>query len=255
MSTGPETKRALRPGIIVCEDYSSLSTEAARVFSSLSAESIERRGLFAAAVSGGRTPEGFFETLSMEQFKGSIDWGRTHLFWADERCVPPIDKESNYGRAYELFIGNSCLPEANIHRIKGEDGEKAAKGYEEEIRRFFRLRSAGFPEFDLVILGLGLDGHIASLFPGDEALKETERIAVYVPPSGPRTARVTLTVGAINNSRNAVFLVSGREKTAVFKEVTGGHPGTKPAPPLPASLIRPKSGNLIWIVDKAAYGA
>jgi len=245
-----------RPEIIVCEDAASLSREAAMIFSSITEESIRSSGLFTSALSGGRTPEAFFRTLATDEFRKRINWARTHIFWADERCVPPSDAESNFRLAFELFIKDTPMQEANIHRIKGELEEKAADEYETEIKRFFGLKDGEFPEFDLAVLGLGIDGHTASLFPGTKALGEKGRIAAHVFPEGKRAARVTLTAGAINGSKNIVFLVSGGEKAGILKEVLGKGPAGRDsgAGIAPASLIRPRRGRLIWIVDRAAYG-
>jgi 6-phosphogluconolactonase len=202
-------------------------------------------GRFTLALSGGSTPRALYSRLAEPAQATRMDWGRVHLFWGDERCVPPTDGSSNYRMAEEALLSKVPIPPANVHRIRGEDEPRAAAtGYEALLRSWF----AG-TTFDLVLLGMGSNGHTASLFPGLTALGEAERwvVAELVPEVG--MWRVTLTAPAINAAARVLFLVTGRDKAATLREVLSG-----PRDPrrLPAQLISPSPGRLTWLVDEAA---
>lgn len=198
-------------------------------------------------LSGGSTPKRLYQLLATDTFARRIDWQRLHVFWGDERCVPPDHADSNYRMARESLLDHVPIPDENVHRIAGElDPTQAAALYEQHLRAFF----SGQPRFDLILLGLGNDGHTASLFPHTPALDERERwvVADYYAPVQPPW-RVTLTPPAINAAARVVFLVSGEEKADMLRRVLEGE--FKPHE-LPAQLIQPISGELTWLVDETA---
>jgi 6-phosphogluconolactonase len=239
------------PQIVVQPSLEALSREAAARFQRLAADSIAAAGRFSVALSGGSTPRALYRLLGQPPLREAIDWPRVHLFWGDERFVPTDHPESNYRLAREAFIGRVPIPAGNIHHVptEGGDPEVAAAQYEETVRRFFASSEGEAPRFDLVLLGLGADGHTASLFPESPALDEDRRlvVAAYVPKLG--AWRLTLTPPALRGARHVVFLVSGSDKASVLREVLEG-----PYNPqrLPAQLVRPAKGELTWLVDEAA---
>ncbi|RPH37402.1 6-phosphogluconolactonase [bacterium] len=211
-------------------------------------EELLARGAASLALSGGATPRGVYELLGSEQYRNRIDWRRVHLFWGDERCVGPTMPESNFRMANESLLRNISIPSQNIHRIRGElKPQEAARETEMDIRRFFGLKNGEFPRFTLVLLGLGEDGHTASLFPGTSVLKEKQRIVSEVHVESLAAFRVTLTVPAINNAATVVVLVSGRTKAGILQGVLEGTEVR-----YPAQQINPASGQLFWLVDKDA---
>jgi len=226
---------------------------AAELFAASASAAVEARGVARIAVSGGTTPKAMFALLADQgaPYFARVSWAKLHLFWVDERCVGPTDAESNYRMTNEAMLSKVPLPAEQIHRIKGElDPEVAAKQYEAEIRAEFGLESKGAdPVFDLVLLGMGDDGHTASLFPHTAALHEEKRIVVanHVPQK--ETWRVTLTWPVINAGREVAFLIEGGAKTQVLHDVLLGpyDPETHPS-----QLIRPVSGNLEMLLDRAA---
>lgn len=220
------------------------------------------------ALSGGTTPRGLYNLLADPgaPYRAAVPWDRTQVFFGDERQVPPDHPESNYRMANEALLQRVPIPEEHVHRIRGEnpDPDRAAEEYEEIQRDAFDCGPDGVPRFDLALLGLGPDGHVASLFPGSAALKETHRLAVAVTPAAPARARVTLTFPVFNAAACVLFLVSGPQKADALKRVLRGAaalgsgggfvaPGAAPgAPPLPAALVRPGQGDLLWLVDRDA---
>lgn len=233
--------------VVVLQDLEAVSREAAECFIRNSRESIASRGRFAAALSGGSTPRKLYTLLGSDEYRDRVEWKKTHLFWADERIVPPDHPDSNYRLAYETFIASAPLPPGNIHRIRGEaDAETAAREYEQDIRGFFG--EEGLPAFDLIMLGIGADGHTASLFPGSDALDERERIAVPVFLGRNERDRVTLTLPVLNNARSALILAAGAEKADVLRDILGG----RAAVTYPAGQVRPARGNIRWLIDSAA---
>jgi len=239
------------PEIVVCNDRDSLVRSAAQHFVEAAKSSISTCGLFRTALSGGATPPALFRLLASDEFRGQIDWRRVHLFWGDERCVPPDDERSNYRMAHETLISRVEMAKDNIHRIKGEHGDRAASEYEEEIREAFGIEGDSFPAFDLILLGLGEDGHTASLFPGTGAVREEGRIVTALSPATVETTRITLTPPAINNALQTLFIVAGRNKAAALREVLEGEyrPDT-----FPAQVTRHSRGRVTWIVDLEAAG-
>jgi 6-phosphogluconolactonase len=245
-----ELPSSAEPDVVVLPDLSALAYEAAKRFARLARRSIGETGRFAVALAGGSTPRPLYELLATEPFRGQVPWHRVHLFWGDERCVPPDDPQSNYRMVREALLdGSTLLPDENVHRVPAErPPEEAAAAYEEALRAFFRCDDS-FPRFDLVLLGMGPDGHTASLFPGGAALDETERsvVANWVPQQN--AWRITLTYGALNAAHHIIFLVAGAGKAVTLREVL--QPDSL-RPPLPAQQVRPRAGTLTWLVDEAA---
>jgi 6-phosphogluconolactonase len=213
---------------------------------------VELRGVARLAISGGTTPKRTFEILAdpNEAEFGLFPWQQIELFWVDERCVPPDDKDSNYRMTREALLEKVPLPADRVFRIEGElDPEVASARYESTIRARFRLEGAELPTFDLIALGMGPDGHTASLFPHTQGLDELGRIVIanHVPQK--ETWRVTLTSPVLNQGRNVVFLIGGADKAEVLSEVLSERydPET-----LPSQLVRPKSGKLLLLLDQAA---
>ncbi|MFQ5585462.1 MAG: 6-phosphogluconolactonase [Thermodesulfobacteriota bacterium] len=237
------------PEIIVCNGPDDFARKAARRFLEIGETTISAKGRVHVALSGGKTPPALFRLLATDKFRRRIDWSRVHVFWGDERCVPPDDMRSNYRMAYETLISKVEIPEGNIHRIKGERGEEAADEYEEEIKRVFHIGEGAFPEFDLMLQGLGEDGHTASLFPGTGAVREERRIVTSVSPETVETTRITLTPPILNSALNVLFLVSGGKKAAVLREVIEGE--YRPDR-FPAQIARHSKGRVQWYMDREA---
>ena len=224
-----------------------LSQAAADFFLKLAEQSIKESGRFTVALSGGSTPQPLYQNLSSKRRQHKLDWGKTHLFWGDERCVPPDHPDSNYRMAREILLSQIEVPERNIHRVPTEmDPRMAAFSYEERLRAFFK---DPLPQFDLVLLGMGDDGHTASLFPHSAGLNEEERwfIANFAPER--ETWRLTLTKNAINAARNIAVLVAGSSKAGMLSKVLEGdyEPAEKPI-----QLISPTAGKMTWFVDQDA---
>jgi 6-phosphogluconolactonase len=213
----------------------------------LSEDSFRKRGLFVAALSGGNTPRDFYSHLALPGDHGI--WKRTHIFVVDERYVPSTNADSNYGMLSRLLLDRVPVPAENRHPVPVQERtlEKAAGKYEEEIRQFFELREGVFPQFDLIMLGIGEDGHTASLFPGHDALEGKKHFVSAVKEAPKKHQRVTLTLPVINNARNIIFLVAGKEKADAVKEVM-----EEKNPSLPASMVRPIKGNLSFVLDREA---
>jgi 6-phosphogluconolactonase len=228
------------------EDHGSLSHAAARLFVEVGKIAVASQGRFVVALSGGSTPRQFYALLGSSLYRNSVDWHCVHVFWADERCVPPDHRESNFKLAYDTLLSATSIPEINIHRVKGEDGpEKAAREYEQDIENYFGHDK---PVFDLIILGVGKDGHTASIFPGSTTVHETARIAVPVLLDKPGVSRVTLTLPVINHASHVLVLASGKDKAEVVQEVLAGENLNQ----YPAGLVHPENGRLTWFVDREA---
>ena len=223
-----------------------LSRAAAEHIVSLSRTAKASRRI-ALALSGGSTPGRFYSLLGAPPYRDVIDWPSVHLFWADERCVPPDHPESNFRLVRDTLLSKVALPGGNIHRIIGEAGpERAARDYEETIRTFFG--PALFPVFDLIVLGMGEDGHTASLFSGSPALRERSRIATAVVLEPPKAARVSLTLPVFNHASQILFLAAGRAKAAVVHEILeDGNPKQ-----YPAGRVQPDRGRVTWMIDREA---
>lgn len=236
-----------RAQVLVCRDLDELSREAAARFVQAALEAVRERGRFLVALSGGKTPIGMYRLLAGE-LRDRVPWDKSFVFWSDERCVPPDHPESNYGLAARELLAHVPVAPGRIFRMKGElEPPRAADEYELILRDVFQLAPGDLPRFDLLLLGMGEEGHTASLFPGSEALKETQRLAaaVYVPKVN--MYRLTLTLPVINNARAAIELISGANKAAALAHVLAGK-----EPQLPAQMVRPVDGTLTWIVDREA---
>jgi 6-phosphogluconolactonase len=234
--------------LLLAQNSESLFKRAAQIFTESVAKAIEERGMAAVAISGGSTPKGLFQTLTETYHARRIEWSRLHFFWVDERCVPPQSPESNYGVARATLLSKVGVPESNIHRMAGEmkDPFQAARAYEDELKAFFKLTKSP-PRFDLVLLGVGEDGHTASLFPGSEAAKESERWVVSTFVEKLHSSRITLTLPILNNSRRILILVAGNSKSEILKSVL-----TSEAPRYPIELVHPENGELTWLFDSEA---
>lgn len=237
--------------VMVCADQEELAARGAEHFAALAAKAIEGKGLFRVALSGGGTPKLMYCLLSAPPLAKRVDWASVHVFWGDERCVPPTHPESNYRLAQETLLERVPIPQDNVHRIRGElDPQAAASDYAQTLRKHFGLREAQeTPQFDLIFLGLGADGHTASLFPNTDALKETSGwvAANYVEKL--KNWRITLTAPAINAAAQVTFLVAGEGKAKTLKAVLEG---SRQPRLYPSQLIEPAQGDLLWLVDEKA---
>ncbi|HWY21002.1 MAG TPA: 6-phosphogluconolactonase [Candidatus Acidoferrum sp.] len=213
-------------------------------------DAVAQRGRFIIALSGGSTPRNLY-TLIAANASASLPWDQMFIFWGDERHVPPDDPDSNYRMAKESLLSKVAIPPANIFPIPAEnpDASAAAEAYEQTLRRFFGLAPGELPCFDLILLGMGPDGHTASLFPETAALQEKSRLVAANWVEKLKASRITLTLPVLNAARCIAFLVSGTDKAAVLREVLEGN---APAEKYPSKLVRPGEGKVIWLVDRAA---
>lgn len=240
--------------LLVFDDPISLSRAAAEYIGTLTREPIADGHPFTMAVSGGRTPERLYRLLGQPPYSLTIPWPRLHIFWGDERCVPPDHAESNFRQANELWLENVPLPAANVHRIRGELGAAAAaRDYATQLHDHARATLADpqqrWPRFDLVLLGLGDDGHVAALFPGSIPATGQPVLAVTADYQGRPAERVTLAPVVFNNARTVLFLVTGESKAEALAAVRQGRPDPTR---WPASRIQPEDGLVLWLVDRAA---
>jgi 6-phosphogluconolactonase len=239
------------PEISVLKDDGSAWADAAGFVRGLRRQAVEQRGRFLFALSGGRTPEQLYNQLTAASLATPSEWASTHFFFSDERCVPPGNPESNFNLAAQTLFHPLAIAEDHVHRMKGEDldPDAAAMEYEQRLRTVTAPADA-WPSLDLVLLGVGNDGHTASLFPGTDALREQRRwVTVGRAPSGPPD-RLTLTLGVINQSTVVLFLASGETKAAIVNTIL--EPRQEPDRQLPAALVRPERGRLIWLLDRPA---
>ncbi len=239
------------PGVLVYADPAEVARGAARHFVEYAWQAIAKDGQFMVALSGGETPRAMFELLASEEFRGQVDWAKVHVFWSDERAVPPTAPESNYGMARREFLIRVPIPEGNVHRMEAEKPNigRAAHEYEEVLRKYLDLDDLGFPRFHLIFLGLGKDGHTASLFPGTRVLRQTSRWVSTPMVSKSNMRRMTLTLPVLDAASRVVFLVVGPEKSQILHAVLE----EKPDPPYPAQLVQPRNlGQKLFLVDKAA---
>lgn len=230
----------------IVPDNATLARTAAQEFHSQAETLVGQRGRFSVALSGGNTPRSVYSLLAAEHKE--LPWHGIHVFFGDERHVPPDDADSNFRMARETLLSKVPIPEQNVHRIRAElDAAEAARQYDDELRKFFHLVDNDWPGFDLVLLGLGDDGHTASLFPGSSALTDlTDRVtANWVEKL--HTFRITLTIPVLNHASEVLFLVSGGNKAQVLSEVL--RPG---ANKYPAQRVQPVNGRLLWLVDQDA---
>jgi len=234
----------------ILSDLEAVSRQAAEMFVNISRRCIRSQGKFSVALSGGVTPIRLYALLGAWPYHDQVPWQQVHFFWVDERCVPKEHEESNFRIVFNTLLSKIEVSDENIHRIKGEGEPKAgADEYEMDLKKFFGL--SRLPAFDLIILGMGGDGHTASLFPGSKALEETARLAVPVYMKKPKWNRITLTVPVLNNAFQILFLVAGRSKADVLGEIFGEGENRKR---FPGGIIRPIHGSTTWLVDQEAAG-
>jgi 6-phosphogluconolactonase len=233
--------------IQVFDDFDRLSQAAAELFADRARRAVEARGRFCVALAGGSTPRRSYQLLARSPLREQVPWPQVHVFWGDERCVAGEDPRSNARMAREMLLDHVPLPPEQIHPMAcAAEPLGAALGYQQLLWEFF---FPGEPCFDLVLLGLGQDGHTASLFPGTGAVEEKMRWVAMVQRGDEDFARLTLTLPLINQAALVVFLVCGNEKAAILAEVL-----EKPARKglLPAQRISPRHGQLLWLADRAA---
>jgi 6-phosphogluconolactonase len=238
------------PEITVFPDKAAFIAGAAAFMVERAVEALAERGHWTVALAGGGTPRPIYARLAEAGYAQRIDWNRVHVFFGDERCVPPDDPRSNYRMAHEALLDHVPLPPGNVHRVRGEDDPAlAALAYEQAIQRLFRTMAP--PAFDLICLGMGDNGHTASLFPGTASLREQTRWVAPQYVEVMQTWRVTMTTPLLNAARHVAFFVEGAGKAEMLQRVLHG-----PYDPdvLPAQMIQPVSGQLHWLVDAAAAG-
>jgi 6-phosphogluconolactonase len=239
--------RSIHLSLHIHKDPAAMAERAAHILTAACEEAIAERGIFRIALSGGQTPIPLFRLLSGKDWIDRLPWEKMIFFWSDERCVNPEHPDSNYNMARRELLDH--VPATHFFRMRGEeDPVKAAIRYEEQIRSEFKIGPHELPRFDMILLGMGADGHIASIFPHSPALAETKRLVIdqYVPER--KTDRLTLTLPVLNNSRCCMFLVTGREKRQALSRALN----LLEEPTLPAQKVRPTIGDLIWVVDQEA---
>jgi 6-phosphogluconolactonase len=241
-----------RSNVRVLDDLQGISRAAADEFVAVSRQSIKDHGRFTVALSGGSTPKALHAILVEHSAKNPklIDWSRVQIFFGDERHVPPDHPDSNFRMANETLLSKVPIPKENIHRIRCEnsDAVQAAAQYDAELAQVFQLEANEFPRFDLILLGMGPDGHTASLFPKTAALKDLTKRVVANWVQKFNTWRVTFTRPTINNAASVMLMVAGEDKAAALAEVmNGGSPET-----YPVKYVKPTNGTVIWLVDRAA---
>ncbi len=237
----------MKPGVLVFKDPEELSRAAAAIFVSRALQAIRERGRFLVALNGGATPKRLFQLLAHD-FREKMDWAKTHVFWGDERCVPPDDPESSYGMAKVILLDRVSIPAENVHPVKTDlDPAAASMDYALTLKRF-AVPPLDWPRFDLVLLGMGEDGHTASLFPGSPVDADEPVIPVTADYQGRPARRVTLTPLVFNSARDVLFLVTGAGKAVTLTHVLNDISPVQ----YPAQRIRPVEGQVTWMVDEAA---
>lgn len=234
--------------IAIYPDIDTISQQAAAYVARIAREAIVTRGRFTIALSGGNTPKKLYSLLATEPYSSQIDWQLVDIFWSDERCVPPDDPESNYYLAQEVMLSRLTIPVAQVHRMPadGDNRIAASLDYTREMQRVFSTN--GIPEFDLLQLGMGPEGHTASLFPHQPSLHETQHLVMPVSVPKPPPDRLTFTPPILNAARNVLFLATGADKADALHAVIEG-----PSNPdeYPAQIVRPPNGEVTWMVDSA----
>jgi 6-phosphogluconolactonase len=244
-----------RPQIRIVANREALAQAGAEEFAHCAEQAIAEHGSFAVALSGGSTPKDLYARLASEQhpFRRQIAWDKIHFFWGDERHVPPDDAQSNYRMTNEAMLSKLPVPAENVYRVPAEmaDAAQAASAYEQTLRKYFRLAEGELPRFDLVLLGLGPEGHTASLFPDNTVPREGGQLVAAPWVEKFNTFRITLTPAVLNHAVQVAFLASGEEKAQIVAEVIEG-----PVQPdlLPAQLIRPERVPVLWLLDAGAAG-
>lgn len=239
--------RSIHLSLHIHNNPSAMAERAAHMLVEKCEQAIAERGIFTLALSGGTTPIPLFRQLAGPDWAERLPWEKIAVYWVDERCVGPDDPQSNYGVARRELL--SAVSATRFYRMRGEmDPEEAARNYENLLKDHFNLGPGELPRFDCVVLGMGADGHTASLFPGEPGLGETEHLVVDQYIRTLKTDRLTLTLPVLNNARCCLFLVTGEEKHEVLSRALD----LLDQPMLPAQFVRPTMGELVWIVDEAA---
>jgi 6-phosphogluconolactonase len=240
-----------RSQVVVLPDLETLSRAAADYFVTAARAAVRSRGGFAVALSGGSTPHRLYSLLASPPWRDDVDWSRTHVFWGDERCVPPDHPESNYRLARDLLLDHVALPDENVHRPRAEldDRESAAAEYAVEIGRQVPPDMDGKPRFGLMLLGMGADGHTASLLPGSALLRECSRLVAVSDRERDGTIRLTMTPIILQRAEKLLLLVAGEDKAPALREVLEGE---EDLDRYPAQLVRQARGKVRWLVDRAA---
>jgi len=234
--------------IIIKDDPILLAKQAAEIFVASAIRSVNKRGRFSVAISGGSTFRVMHKRLAREPYVLNIPWGKIHIFWVDERCVSQDSHKSNYGTAKRDFINKVPISKTHVHFIECESSpEISVKEYQKILRDFFSFERTRIPRFDLIYLGMGVDGHIGSLFPGQKTLCEKEKLVVAVKGGDPRANRISMTLPLLNQARHIVFLITGEEKANTVQAVLEGKKLR-----LPAQKIGPPNGRLTWLLDRGA---
>ena len=244
-------EREVLPGVLVFASPIDVARGAARRFVDYAWQSIAKYGQFLVALSGGGTPRMLFQLLATPEFRGQVDWAKVHLFWSDERAVPPESDESNFGMARRELLVRVPIPLANVHRMEAEKASigRAANEYEEILRKYLELDDRGFPQFHLIFLGMGGDGHTASLFPGTRVTRQTSRWVSTPMVAKLNARRMTLTLPVLDAALRVIFLVAGPEKAQILHAVLQ----TKPDPPYPTQMVQLRDGGVkLFLVDEAA---
>lgn len=234
--------------IAIYPDLDTLSQQAAQYVVRTASESIAARGRFTLALSGGTTPRKLYTLLGSEPYSSQIDWQQVHIFWGDERCVPPDNPDSNYYMAQEVLLSKIPIPALQVHRMPADQPgrDAASQSYTAEMQRVFGTQ--GIPVFDLIQLGMGPEGHTASLFPHQASLRETQRLVMPVSVPKPPPDRLTFTPPLLNAARNILFLVTGSDKAEALQAVLEGEYQPEE---YPAQIVRPPDGEVVWMLDKA----
>ncbi len=236
--------------IKIFHDADELATSLAADFQNVVNEAAKRNNEIYIALSGGSTPALFFQKLASAPYRENIAWQNVHFFWSDERCVPPDDSDSNYGMTKNYLLDHVAIPVENIHRIFGENApQDEAKRYASEINQWLPRVQNGWPEFDWILLGMGTDGHTASIFPGLDVLEDRTHICAVATHPEIGQKRITLTLPAINQAKRITFLVTGINKAPVIAQILCADQVNML---LPASFVKPDSGILEWYLDQAA---
>ncbi len=248
-SVNKPVRQKMNGELRVCANGEDVAHAAADLFISSYSAAVADHGRFRVALSGGSTPWRAYELLAAPERRSQVNWEQVDVFWGDERYVPADDPVSNYRKTREALLERVPLPPSNVHRVRTEmSPPEAAAAYEDAIRKSFG-RTAGIPMFDLVFLGLGTNGHTASLFPGSPLLRETTRLVAADFVAEVNMWRITMTAPLLNAARTIAFLLAGPDKAQVFRDVLCG---PRDIERLPAQLIAPANGTLLWIVDQPA---
>jgi 6-phosphogluconolactonase len=251
-STGQSSFIQTKIDARILADANELSRAAAHEFSRVARQAFANKDRFTVALAGGSTPRGAYTILAAEDAHASLPWDKIHVFFGDERHVPPDHNESNYSMARVALLSRVPVPAENVHRIRGElDAQAAADQYEKELRRYFQLKAGQLPRFDLVMLGMGEDGHTASLFPETAALLETSRLVVANWIEKFQQYRLTLTFPVLNNAREIMFLVAGGSKAETIRKLFQDDPRSR----YPVENVKPVNGRALWLLDRAAAQA